>query len=132
LYGRICALEGSSEKSVDEVLSLLAPFAEIGSLTDNWVWRDSSEYFIKKVEWMAKNELHREAFHTMCFLSFFPFSEKPQLQPEEYRLVQSWLEKVGWSGKEVLAVKLQLIEAIMEEMEALVVDLPSSASSATI
>jgi hypothetical protein len=72
----------------------------------------------------------------MCFWSFFPFSgfgesEKTQLKPEEYRLVQSWLEKVGWEGKEVLDAKLQLVESIMEEMEELVVDLPSSAPSST-
>ena len=136
LHERICALVGSNEKSVDDALALLAPFAEVGSLTEHSLWRDSSEYLIKKVDWMAKNGLHREAFHTMCFWSFFPFSgfggsEKPQLQPEGYRLVQSWLEKVGWAGREALAAKLQLIEAIMEEMEALVVDLPSSASSTT-
>ncbi|MBT4053067.1 MAG: nucleotidyltransferase domain-containing protein [Bacteroidetes Order II. Incertae sedis bacterium] len=134
LYERICALEGSHERSVDEVLALLAPFAEVRSLTEPWLRGDSSEYFIKKVEWMAGNGLHREAFHTMCFLSFLPFSgfggrEKPQLSPEGNSFVISWLEKVGWAGQEVLAAKAQLIEAIMEEMEALVEDLPSSASS---
>ncbi|MBT4498838.1 MAG: nucleotidyltransferase domain-containing protein [Gemmatimonadetes bacterium] len=136
LRERICVLEGSHEKSVDDVLALLAPFSEFGTLNEKSLWGGLSEYLIKKVEWMAKNGLSREAFHTMCFWSFFPFSgfggrEKPQLQPEEYRLVQSWLEKVGWEGKEVLDAKLQMIESIMKEMEELVVDLPSSASSTT-
>jgi len=134
LHEHICELEGSNEKSVDDVLALLAPFAEVGSLTENSLWRNSSEYFVKKVEWMAKNGLNREAFHTMCFWSFWPFSafgesEKSQLKPEEYRLVQSWLKKMGWEGEEVLDAKLQLIESIMKEMEELVADLPSSASS---
>ena len=53
------------------------------------------------------------------------------MKSKEFKLVQSWLGKVGWEGKEILDKKLQMIESIMKEMEALAADLPSASPSMT-
>jgi predicted nucleotidyltransferase len=135
LKERICEWEGSSKMSVDDVLALLPTFSESMSLLDASKWGHLPEYFAKKMEWMAKKGLHREALHSMWLIIGVTIGEcrkreEPSVTSKASKLAQSWLHSVGWEGQEVLEAKLRMAASILKEVEALAADLPSVAPAA--
>jgi hypothetical protein len=65
LRDRVCEWEGSTNMSTNDILSLLPYLSEGTSLLDTSGWGQLPEYAMKKMEWLLKEGLHREALHTM-------------------------------------------------------------------
>jgi hypothetical protein len=66
LKERIYEWEGSSKMNADDVLDLLSLILEGASFMDTSKWGIfPTEYIVKKIEWMAKNDQHRGALHVL-------------------------------------------------------------------
>ena len=132
LKNHICEFEGSSKMSPDDVLALLPYLSEVVPLVAQLGYEQLFQYAIKKIEWMAKNGQHREAFHTMWVgmgsVGKNRECEDPSIKSKGSKLAQSWLGDIGWEGKEVLEEKLKLAKSLLKEVESLAADLPSPES----
>jgi len=124
LKERICEWEGSSTMNADEVLALLSLVLGGASFMDASRWGIlSTEYVVKKIEWMAKNDQHREALHVLWIgmgvhAAGWRKREEAWIKSKGSELAQRWLESVGWDGQAALEGKLQTAKALLKEIEA--------------
>jgi len=134
----ICEWEGSSKMNADDVLAWLALVSGGVSLTDTSRWGVlPTEYIVKKIEWMASNDLHQEAFH-MLWIGMGEHAidwrkrGDARIRSKGSELAQRWLEGIGWEGKVVLEEKQKMAKALLKEIEALAENLPSAGAPASI
>lgn len=134
----ICEWEGSSKMNADDVLALLSLILEGVSFMDTSKWGIlPTEYVVKKIEWMAKNDQHREALH-MLWIGMGSHAvewrkrEDAWIKSKGSELAQRWLEGVGWDGKIALEEKLKMAKALLKEIEALAENLPSAGPPTSI
>ena len=88
-----------------------------------------TEYVVNKIEWLAKNDQHREALHMlwigMAVLAVeWRGSEDTLIKTRGAELAQKWLKGIGWEGKGVLEEKRKMAKALLKEIEALAKDVP--------
>ena len=131
LRDRFVTVEGSHKMEPRDVLALVPAFSEITLRAA--LWGGQAEYSVKKAGWMAARGQHREAFHVMCTWSLCAIdacraSEGEEAIPLLRERAQTWLHAMGWNGSEALAEKLQLVAALMEEIERLASSLPCPGS----
>ena len=128
----ICEWEGSSKMNADDVLALLSLVLGGVSFVDTSKWGIlPTEYIVKKIEWMAKNDLHREALH-MLWIGMGVHAvewrkrEDAWIKSKGSELAQRWFEGIGWDGKVVLEEKQTIAKVLLKEIEALAENLPSA------
>lgn len=120
----ICEWEGSSKMSVDDVLALLSLVLGGRSFMNTSKWGVlPTEYIVKKIEWMAKNNQYREALHILWIgmgvdAVEWRKCEDAWIKSKGSELAQRWLEGVGWDGKVALDEKLKMAKAFLKEIEA--------------
>ena len=127
LKERLCDLEVATTMTPEDVVAANSVFVkcvpflppEMGCL---------AEYTVKKLEWMARNELHREAIHTLwvCIGRIVTICRKRNdvtVVEKALAVGREWLQAVGWVGETVLQEKLKMGKTILEEVEASAVDL---------
>ena len=135
LKERICEWEGSAKMSADDVLGFLSFITECISLDPSKSGHEK-DYLMEKIEWMARNGLPQEALHLMWGVMYFSVngvqeSKDPIVVSKMSELARSWLRGLSWEGKEVLEEKLRVAKSLLEEVEGLAADLPSTGSSTT-
>jgi hypothetical protein len=120
----ICEWEGSSRMSVEDVLALLSLVLGGRAFMDTSKWGIlPAEYVVKKIEWMAKNDQHREALHVLWIgigvdAAAWRKCEEPWIKSKGSELAQRWLDCVGWGGKVALDEKLKVAKALLKKIEA--------------
>jgi hypothetical protein len=130
----ICEWEGSSRMNAGDVLALLSLILAGVSFMDTSKWGVlPTEYIVKKIEWMVKNDQHREALHVLWIgmgvhAAQWRRSEEAWIKKGS-ELAQRWLEGVGWDGKVALEQKLKMAETLLKEIEASAENLPSARPS---
>lgn len=135
LKERICDWEGSSKMNVDEddILGFLSLILEGVTFMDSSRWGIlPTEHVVKKIKWMASNELPREAFHVLwigmgVLAQEWRKSEDAWIKSKGSDLTQRWLESIGWDEKVVLKEKIIVAEAILKEIEEPADNLTSAA-----
>ncbi len=87
-----------------------------------------AEYTVKKLEWMARHGLHREAIHTLWVCigrigAICRQRDDTTVVEKAVAVGREWLRAVGWVGKSVLREKLKTGKVIIQEVEASAADL---------
>jgi predicted nucleotidyltransferase len=120
----ICGWEGSSKMSAEDVLALLSLVLGGKSFVDTSRWGVlPTEYVVKKIEWMANNDQHREALHILWIgmgvdAVEWRKCEDTWIKSKGTELAQRWLGSVEWDGKVALQEKLKVATALLKEIEA--------------
>jgi hypothetical protein len=120
LRDQISLFEGSAAMTVADVIALLPLCAHALKFHDPVEWGQLGDYFLRKSEWMARQNLHREALRAMwmivSLLATVRQQGDAQMQVEAYEVAQAWLDGVGWQTQEKQAEKLQLARSLFAEV----------------
>lgn len=127
LKERICDLEVAAMMTPDDVVAANSVFLKCMPLLPPGM-DHLAAYTVKKLEWMARNGLHREAIHTLwvCvgrIVTICQQSDDPTVIEKVLTVGREWLDTVGWVGKSVLLAKLEMGKAIFKDIEASVAEL---------
>ncbi len=128
LRAQICAFEGPPELNASTVLALDPLLGEWMALIDTAKYGKLGDYFAKKALWMARQGLAQEALHCMFLMTGAVagdcrVDETKAAQATD--LAQRWLAAIDWTGPAVLATKVTIAQALLQEMERLAADVPA-------
>lgn len=124
LHEQLCELESSTQMELASLLKCHKIFTQLSYAHATKQWGHLPEYVVKKTEWMVHNGYPREALHAMWINSGFRAKDCLQSQNSSTietakRLVEAWLELVGWTDMKIYEAKWQQITSIWIEIQTI-------------
>lgn len=129
LRAQICAFEGSSTLTSEEVHALTPLLHEWMAFVDITKYGHLGDYFAKKAIWMARQGLPQEALHCMLLVTGTVAgdcrADATKAAPIT-ALARRWLVATHWTEEATLQEKVPLAQSLLQAMENLAADLPAS------
>ena len=124
MMAHVFDLEGSSGLNLEQVLAL-EPLVREAVLLAGTDAGYLFQYFANKATWLTHEGLHRESFHVMSMVIGGAAGNAMQAESTDLRaamedLAERWCRRVGLTGADTLAARLQLAEALLSDIAACV------------